>query len=78
MEPAPKIHLNRHSILLLLGFGLFICGSLSLILSMVGVELVAFKWIRALGFPFDLATKFALLLSGLVMAYLGSMDREQQ
>ncbi|MBP8724452.1 MAG: hypothetical protein KBF37_04930 [Saprospiraceae bacterium] len=78
MDPFTKNESNRSSGLLLLGFVLFVCGSLSLILSMVGVELVVFKWIEVLSFPFNLITKLAILLSGLVLAYLGSMDREQQ
>jgi len=61
---------RKRSVLLILGFLLFVFGMLSLILSMVGVSLNFMLPIDNLGLLWSASIKLSMVVCGLVLFYI--------
>jgi uncharacterized membrane protein len=60
------------TILIILGFLLFISGFIALILMLVGLQLSYLTWIDAPSRTFGLVIRLAMILGGLIMVYLAN------
>ncbi len=61
--------------LTLIGFILFMLGSLSLILSLVGLNLSIFSFMEKMPSVTGLLVKLFLIVGGMIIMYVSKMDR---
>ena len=64
------------SILTLIGFLLFLFGSLALVLSLVGIQLTMLTWIDAPGPLFGFIVRLAMIIVGITMVAVVRSDFE--
>ncbi|MBK8955679.1 MAG: hypothetical protein IPM34_08990 [Saprospiraceae bacterium] len=67
---------NRQSWMLVGGFLLFVIGLLSLILSLVGIQLQILQPIESLGFFYASLIKLVLVITGLIMAFFSTSNNK--
>lgn len=60
-----------------LGYLLFLTGFLSILLSIVGLQLTFLSWLSNLGIGISIIIKLVLLFSGLIIMYLSKMTPEE-
>lgn len=60
----------------IIGYLLFLAGILSIILSMVGLQLTFLSWISSFGSGISIIIKLVLLFSGLIIMYISKMPPE--
>jgi hypothetical protein len=68
----------RKSILTLIGFFLFVFGFLSLVLSMVGVQLVFLTWLDTLGRLLGFLARVIMILAGISIVALAQIDWKKE
>lgn len=59
-----------------LGYLLFLAGFMSILLSMVGLQLTFLSWISDLGVGLSILVKLVMLFSGLIIMYISKMPPE--
>ncbi len=62
----------------IVGYLLFLAGILSIILSMVGLQLTFLSWISSFGAGASIIIKLVLLFSGLIIMYISKMPPEDE
>lgn len=67
---------RKQTLMLLFGFLFFVVGMLSLILSLVGVQLVILKPIESLGFFYASLIKLTMIVGGLITAFLANSNNK--
>jgi len=60
-----------------LGYLLFLMGFLSILLSMVGLQLTFLSWLSGLGPGLSISIKLICLFSGLIIMYISKMPPER-
>jgi len=60
-----------------LGYLLFLAGFMSILLSMVGLQLTFLSWMSALGTGTSIILKLVFLFSGLIIMYISKMPPEE-
>ncbi|MFT6333603.1 MAG: hypothetical protein ACI86M_000331 [Saprospiraceae bacterium] len=60
----------------IIGYLLFLMGILSIILSMVGLQLTFLSWIQSFGTGVSIIIKIVMLFSGLIIMYISKMPTE--
>ncbi|MEM9547445.1 MAG: hypothetical protein AAGA77_15810 [Bacteroidota bacterium] len=60
-----------------LGYILFAFGFLSILFSLVGLELTVLKWLSGLGRGTALIIKLVMLFGGLIIMYISKLPPEQ-
>jgi predicted transcriptional regulator len=68
----------RKSIMTLIGFFLFLFGFLSIVLSMIGVQLVFMTWMDDLGRLAGFIIRMVMILAGIVLVALAQTDWEKE
>jgi len=61
-----------------LGYLLFLAGFMSILLSMVGLQLTFLGWISDLGVGMSIVVKLVMLFSGLIIMYISKMPPEEE
>ena len=69
---------NKKGILTLMGYLLFILGFLSILLSMVGLQLKILKWISSIGPGNGIIVKLIMLFGGLIIMYFSKFPPEEE
>ncbi|GIV32045.1 MAG: hypothetical protein KatS3mg030_347 [Saprospiraceae bacterium] len=64
----------KKALWLLVGFGLFFLGALSIILNMVGVDFTFLAWLDQMGRLTAFLIKVVMAVGGIVIIYLNSVD----
>lgn len=59
------------------GFILFALGFLSIILTIVGLQLTPLKWLSGLGSGLALIVKLSMLFGGLIIMYISKLPPER-
>ena len=59
------------------GYVIFSLGFLSILLTLVGLQLTPLKWLSNLGTGFSLVIKLVLLFGGLIIMYISKMPPEE-
>lgn len=57
-----------------IGFLLFVLGTLSLVLSMIGVQFAFLAWLDKLGALFAFITRLAMILAGIILVAVAQTD----
>ena len=57
-----------------IGFVLFILGLLTIVLNIVGVDLVFLKWLYELNVFASFAIRLGMIIVGLIMIFIGSTN----
>jgi len=60
-----------------LGFALFLMGFLSILFSLVGLELTILKWMSSFGRTTALIIKLVMLFGGVIIMYISKMPPER-
>ena len=60
-----------------LGYTLFALGFLSILFTLVGLELTILKWLSSLGSVTSLIIKLMMLFGGLIIMYISKLPEEQ-
>ena len=66
---------RKRSVLLIVGFLLFVIGMISLMLNLVNVRLTIMNPIEDLGFIWAISIKLLMVMSGLILVYIIQSDR---
>lgn len=66
--------MNKKAVLSIVGFGLFIFGFLSLLLSIVGIKIVFLLWLDALGPLAGMLLKLSMIIAGIVIVVVTRGD----
>ena len=62
----------------ILGFLLFIIGSLAFILTLIGVDLVFLKWLNVFGNGVSFMLKLLMAFGGVILIYISRADFEAE
>ena len=65
-------------IITLIGFLLFLFGFVSLVLSMIGVQLAFLTWLDAPGRLFGFVSRLVMIIGGIVLVALVQIDWKQE
>ncbi|MFT4537089.1 MAG: hypothetical protein ACJA1A_001185 [Saprospiraceae bacterium] len=68
----------RKGYVTIIGFLLFLGGFLSIVLSLVGLQLTFFSWIQSFGAGISIVIKLIMLFSGLIIMYISKMPPEDE
>ncbi|MBK7410769.1 MAG: hypothetical protein IPL49_15735 [Saprospirales bacterium] len=68
----------QKSILTLIGFLLFVFGFLSIVLSMIGVQLAWLAWLDIPGPLFGFLSRLGMILAGIIMVLLVQTDWKRE
>ena len=68
----------KKNILTITGFLLFVLGFVSLVLSMIGVQLAILAWLDQLGALFGFLFRLGMILGGVIIVVLGQTDWERE
>ena len=60
-----------------LGYILFLMGFMSILLTIVGLQLTPLKWISSLGPGMGIIVKLIMLFGGLIIMYISKMPPEE-
>jgi len=66
------------NVISIVGFLFFAFGLLSIVLSLVGVQLVFLNWIDALGTTWGFLLKLIMIIAGIVMLVLARTDWQKE
>lgn len=67
----------KKGILTAIGYLLFALGFLSILMTLVGLQLTPLKWLASLGTGLALIIKLAMLFGGLIIMYISKMPPER-
>jgi len=67
---------DKKTWMLLVGFLLFVVGMLSIVLSLVGLELSYLSFLDRMGFLISGILKLCMVIGGIVLAFLGSSNKK--
>jgi hypothetical protein len=68
------IKMNKKAVLSIVGFGLFILGFLSLLLSIVGIKIVFLLWLDTFGPLVAMLIKLSMIIAGIVIVVVTRGD----
>jgi hypothetical protein len=68
----------KKNILTITGFLLFVLGFVSLVLSMIGVQLAILAWLDQPGPLFGFLIRLGMILAGVIIVVLGQTDWERE
>ncbi len=60
-----------------IGFLLFLLGGLSLVLSLIGVNLTYLRWLENLGLLWSFLIKILMIVTGIAMVYVSRMGPDE-
>ena len=60
----------------IIGYLLFLAGFMSILLSMVGLQLTFLSWIQSFGTEVSIIIKLVMLFGGLIIMYISKMPSE--
>jgi len=61
----------------IIGFLLFLLGGLSLVLSLIGVNLTYLRWLENLGLLWSFLIKILMIVTGIAMVYVSRMGPDE-
>ncbi|MEL6142746.1 MAG: hypothetical protein AAFU67_14140 [Bacteroidota bacterium] len=70
--------LRQSTKLTVIGFLLLFLGAFSLLLNMVGVDLIIFRWLYDLGGMVSTIVRILMIVVGFALVYIGNTNWEQE
>lgn len=69
--------MDKRAVISIVGFLLFLYGGLSLVLSLIGVQLSFMTWLDRFGLLASLLIKLGMIVFGIAMVYVSRMSDDE-